>query len=187
MRTRKTRALFMAATLSLLTLGNGCMWAPELTEVKRDIAGQLPDVSFRKNLTLSLGPLTMALARTVSGFIPDAGEARTYLRDVSKVQVAVYETRGDVRAASLQTPARLQQLLDDGWEMAVRVREDNEMVWLLYRVDGDSVREMFVVVLGDEELVLVRVKGHLERIMAQALEDINDGDGFLHGSRARRL
>jgi hypothetical protein len=182
MKTRKTSALFLATTLSVVMLGNGCMWAPELTEVKRDIAGQLPDVTFRKNVTLSLGPLTMVLARAVVGFIPDAREARPYLRDVSKVQVAVYETSGDVRASAVETPARLQEMLDDGWEMAVRVREDDEMVWLLYRIDGDSVREMFVVVMGDEELVLVRVKGHLERIMAEALQNIDDEGSFLRGS-----
>ncbi len=182
MNTRKTSPLFLAATLSLLALSNGCMWAPELTEVKRDIAGQLPDVTFRKNLTLSLGPLTMLLARTVTGFIPDASEARPYLRGVSKVQVAIYETEGDIHAASIETPARLQELIDDGWEMAVRVRDEDEMVWLLYRIDGESVREMFVVVMDDEELVLVRVKGHLERLMAEALENIDDEGSFLRRS-----
>ncbi|MDH5627520.1 MAG: DUF4252 domain-containing protein, partial [Candidatus Krumholzibacteria bacterium] len=115
-------------------------------------------------------------------FIPDASEARPYLRGVSKVQVAIYETEGNVHAATIETPARLQEMIDDGWEMAVRVRDEDEMVWLLYRIDGDSVREMFVVVMDDEELVLVRVKGHLERLMAEALENIDDEGSFLRRS-----
>lgn len=183
MRTRSRNALALAVVLAALTLGNGCMWAPELTEVKRDIAGQLPDVSFRKNVTLSFGPLTMALARAVTGVIPEAHEARGYLRDVSKLQVAVYEIEGTADAAGVQTPARLQELLDDGWEMAVRVRDEGEVVWLLYRVDDESVREMFVVVLGDGELVLVKLRGRLERVMAAALENVNDEGAFLRGAR----
>lgn len=181
------KTLFLAIPLLALPLSNGCMWAPELTAVKRDLARQLPDVGFRKNLTLSFGPLTMGLARGVTGLIPEAAEVRNYLRDVSKVQVAIYEIEGTPRGTAVETPARLQELLDEGWEMAVRVREEHELVWLLYRIDDESVREMIVVVMGDEELVLVRVKGRLERLLAEALQDSRDEDGFMHGSRDIKL
>ncbi|HEU4364290.1 MAG TPA: DUF4252 domain-containing protein [Candidatus Krumholzibacteria bacterium] len=176
------KQLILAAALLALPLANGCMWAPELTEVKSDIARQLPDVGFRKNVTLSFGPLTMVLARTITGLIPDAGEARAYLRDVSKVQVAIYEIDGTPEGTAVETPARLQELLDEGWEMAVRVREEHEVVWLLYRLDDESVREMFVVVMSDDELVLVKVKGRLERLLAEALEHARDEGGFMRGS-----
>jgi hypothetical protein len=159
------------------------MWAPELTEVKRDIARQLPDVGFRKNVTLSFGPMTMVLARTATGIIPDASEAHDYLREVSRVQVAVYEMEGTPGDFILETPERLQELLDDGWEQAVRVREDDQVVWLLYRIDGESVRELFVVVVDDEELVLVKVKGHLDRLLARAIQSSDDNKWYLHGTR----
>lgn len=184
MRPPTLKKLVLAAALVSLPLANGCMWAPELTEVKRDIAEQLPDIGFRKNVTLSFGPVTMVLARTITRFIPEASEARTYLRDVSKVQVAVYEVEGTPQGSTLETPLRLQDLIDDGWEMAVRVREQNETVWLLYRIDDESVREVFVVSLSDEELVLVKVKGRLERLLAEALEHSRDGEGFMHHSRS---
>lgn len=176
------RKLALAVVLLAAPLANGCMWAPELTEVKRDIERQLPDVGFRKNVTLSFGPLTMALARAITSLVPDAGEARDYLRDVSRVQVAIYELDHPAGETALETPRRLQELLDEGWEMAVRVRDRDEVVWLLYRIDDDSVREMFVVVMGDRELVLVKVKGRLERLLAQALEHARDEGGFVHGS-----
>jgi hypothetical protein len=176
-----------AAMLAALPLSGGCMWAPELSGVKQDIARQLPDTGFRKHVTLSFGPLTMALARAVTGFIPDAAEARTYLQDVSRVQVAVYEIEGTRDARAIQTPSRLQELVDDGWEMAVRVREDDQAVWLLYRLDGDSVREMFVVVMDRDELVLVKVKGRLERLLAEAIRHARDEGGFMSESGDFRL
>lgn len=168
----KPRTLTFAAALALsLPLANGCMWAPELTNVKQQIAQQIPDTDFRKDVTLSLGPVTLALARTITGLIPDAREARGYLHDVSHVQVAVYDVyhRGDV--AALDTPPRLEKLLADGWEMGVRVRDTDEVVWLLYRADEKSVHEMFVVTLDNDELVLVKLKGHLEKLLARALEE----------------
>ncbi len=182
MNASMTRTLVLAAALGFAPLAGGCMWAPELTDVKQDIARQLPGVGFRKNVTLSFGPLTMGLARAITGCIPDAREAHTYLRDVSRVQVAVYELDGAPAGHDIDTPSRLEALIEDGWEMAVRVREESEAVWLLYRTDGDSVREMFVVVVSDEELVLVKVKGRLERLLAGALEHARDEDGFWRDS-----
>jgi hypothetical protein len=85
----RTRAL-VTAVLAAATLATpGCLWAPELSSVRRDIERQLPDASFDKEFELSLGPVTLAFARLVTCLIPPAREARQYLRDVSRVQVAV--------------------------------------------------------------------------------------------------
>ena len=65
--------------------------------------------------------------------------------------------------------------------MAVRVNDGGDRVWLLYRLDGESVREMFVVTMSDDELVMVKIKGRLERVMAQAIENMDDDGGLLHG------
>jgi len=183
----RNRSLVIAVAMATLPLAGGCMWAPELTDVKQDIARQLPDVGFKKNVVLSFGPLTMVLARTVTGFIPEAREARQYLRDVSRLQVAVYEMNGAPEYGELETPDYLQELIDKGWEMAVRVNDEGDRVWLLYRLDDESVREMFVVTMSEDELVLVKVKGHLERVMAQAIENMDDEGGLLHGGSGIHL
>lgn len=187
MKTRRTRILMSGAALVCLLFANGCVWAPELTAVKTDIAHQFPDVDFHSNVTLSFGPVAMVLARAVTGVIPDAREARPYLRDVSRLQVAVYQLEGTPESEDIRTPDALQHLLDKGWEMAVRVRDEGELVWVLYRIEKESVREMFVVALSDDELVLVKVRGRLERIMAAALHDASNGEGFLHGPGGARL
>jgi hypothetical protein len=178
----RIRSALLVTVLATLPLSNGCMWAPELTDVKEDIARQMPDTDFRKNVTLSFGPLTMVLARAITGVIPDAREAHDYLRDVTRVQVAVYEVEGTLRRIDVETPERLEELMEDGWEMAVRVREEDQVVWLLYRIDNDSIREMFVVVMESDSLVLVKVKGKLDRLLAEAINHARDDGGFMHGS-----
>jgi hypothetical protein len=148
----------------------GCFQSRELSGIRRDLEKQLPGAEFDKNVELSLGPLVLSLARVVTNIIPGAREARPYLKDVSRVQVGVYDARVE-SLSDLRMPKRLQSLLDDGWETAVRVRDDHEAVWILYRPDGERVKEIFVVVLDDHELVLVKARGRLERLIALAMRE----------------
>jgi len=179
----RTRAL-VTAVLAAATLATpGCLWAPELSSVRRDIERQLPDASFDKEFELSLGPVTLAFARLVTCLIPPAREARQYLRDVSRVQVAVYDhapLAGGAR--NLQMPELLGSLIDHGWEMAVKVRDDDQRVWLLFRAEDDVVREVFVVALNEDQLVLVKARGRLERVLARVLREGDRGGWAWHRS-----
>lgn len=173
----RMRALAVAAGLAALS-SPGCFWSSELSGVRADLQRQLPGSSFDKNVELSFGPLLLTVARVVTSVIPGAREARPFLRGVSRVQVAVYDSHIE-SMADLHTPKRLQSLVDQGWETAVRVRDDNEAVWLLYRLDGERVKEIFVVVLNDDELVLVKARGNLERLVAAAMDEAHGHHGFL--------
>jgi hypothetical protein len=174
-----TRYRHAAIVLALALLASpGCLRSSELSGVRRDLESQLPGTSFDKELELSLGPALLGIARLVTAVIPDAQEARPFLRGMSRVQIGVYKTEIDSLPA-LRMPRHLQTLLDDGWETVVRVHENDESVWVLYRPDGDRIREVFVVVLNDHELVLVKAKGKLEKIVAAALDERDGGHAFI--------
>ena len=96
---------------------------------------------------------------------------------MSRVQVAVYDTSDMPSMSNIKMPSRLKDLEERGWETAVKVREENEAVWVMYRIDDDSIRDLYVVVLSDEELVLVKATGNLDRIMARALIDADHERG----------
>jgi len=173
------RALAISGGLVILS-SPGCFWSPELANVRHDLERQLPGASFDKNVELSLGPVMLTCARVVTSMIPGAREARPYLSGVSRVEVGVYEAHID-SLSDLHMPKRLQSLLQDGWETAVRTRDDHEAVWLLYRPDGERVKEIFVVVLNDDELVMVKARGNLERLVAAAMDEAHGRHGFLDG------
>lgn len=172
------RALGLVAGLAVLS-SPGCFWSSELADVRADLQHQLPGSSFDKNVELSFGPIILTFARVITSVIPGAREARPYLRGVSRVQVGIYAAHLHTME-SLRMPQRLHSLLGDGWETAVRVRDEKEAVWLLYRPDGEKVKEIFVVVLNDDELVLVKARGNLERIIAAAMDEAHGRHGFLH-------
>ena len=173
------RALGFSAALAAAS--PGCMWAPELAGIRRDLERQMPGASFEKNVELSFGPVTLGIVRFIAAVIPGAGEARPWLKGISRVEIGVYDARAD-SVSGVRTPRRLQALIDAGWETAVRVHDDDEAVWVLYRPEGEDVREMFIVVLDRDELVLVKARGHLDRLVAAALEEAHERRGFaFHG------
>ncbi|UCG53043.1 MAG: DUF4252 domain-containing protein [Candidatus Latescibacterota bacterium] len=159
----------------LLTLVSGCLWAPELDRVRRDIERQIPGAEFKKEIALSLGPVTMGLARLIVKLAPDTEEAASYLRDVSRVKVAVYEAENVPYDVDLRIPRDLEKLLEkDDWELVVKTRDKGEAVWILCRVEGDRLKSLYVVALDNDELVLVQAHGNLDRLFEKAMRDHTD-------------
>ena len=164
--------LIVVLTVVATGVLSGCLWAPELDGVRKDIESQVPGAEFKKEFAISLGPIALALARGIVGLIPDTEEARAYLKQIRRVKLAVYDVEKMPPGAEIEMPERLTKLIEkDDWDLAARVREDGENVWLLYREKGDKVEEIYVVALDERELVLVRVSGHIDRLLALAMED----------------
>lgn len=172
--------ILLAATAVTILIAwfPGCMWAPELAQLRGEIERQLPGAQFDKEFALSLGPLSLGVARLVTRMVPDASDARGYLGDISRVQVAVYNTRRMPSVADVRMPERLSKLQNDNWELAVKVREDDEVVWVMYRIDNERIKDLYVIVLNDEELVMVKAQGHLERLVARAMSDADEKGNF---------
>lgn len=178
-----SRATVVAMLIVVMTLSSGCLWAPELSKMRNDIEDQMPGTSFNREFAISLGPITMGLARMLTGLVPDddVRTARKYLRDVSSIQVAVYRSETPAPVERVRMPERLRRMYEDeGWEMAVKVQEDDSLAWVLYRITNDSIRDVYIVVLDDEELVLVRAHGKLERLVARALREAEGVRGIPH-------
>lgn len=158
-----------------LTLLSGCLWAPDLDRVRKEIEDQLPGVHFEKEFAISLGPVSMALARAAVKFVPDASEARPYLKDLRRVKVAIYEADNVPTDIELEIPGRLTKLLEqEEWELAAKVKENGDAVWVLYRTKEESITHIYVVVMSSDELVLVQAEGRLERVFENAMSEHGD-------------
>ena len=96
--------------LAVAATSLGCMWAPGLAQVRRDLERQLPGAHFEKDIELTLGPVSLAFARLFTRMVPDAKEASGYLSDVSKIELAVYQTNRMPSAMDVSMPHRLQEL-----------------------------------------------------------------------------
>lgn len=169
----------IGAAVALAVLGApGCFASGDLSGIRRDLEHQLPGASFNRNVEFSVGPILLGLTRMVTAFVPDAHEARSWLSGISRVDIGVYDAQID-GIDSVHMPRKLQSLVDQGWETAIRVRDRDEAAWVLYRPDGNRVREVFIVVLDDEQLVMVKARGRLDQLIAAALREARGERGFL--------
>jgi hypothetical protein len=165
--------------LAVAATSLGCVWAPGLAQVRRDLERQLPGARFEKDIELTLGPVSLAFARLFTRLVPDARDASGYLGDVSRIELAVYDADRIPSAIDVSTPRRLQELeANEDWEMAVRIRNEDELAWILYRMDDEIVKELYVVILDKDELVMVRAEGNLERLVARALNQTGTMSGI---------
>jgi len=153
-------------------LGSGCIYSREIAHTGREIERANPGLELDRKFTANLGPVAIRLGRFVTGRVrdEDAQRASRYLRSIRRVKVGVYEAhiREDVRLEGIPEMHRFGR---GGWQLAARVREDNEDVWLYYRERGQTVTDLYVMVLSEDELVIARVKGSLNRLMEDAVKD----------------
>jgi hypothetical protein len=169
---RKLTPIVIVLLLAVAVASSGCLWTPDLAMVRKDIERQIPGVNFEKEIELTLGPITMAFARLVTRMSSDANDAASYLQDVRRIELAVYNADHMPPTSTVTMPERLKKMTaGDDWELAVKIRDDNKLVWVMYRIDDDTIKELYVVMLDSDELVLVKAEGKLERLLARALSD----------------
>ena len=178
------KILLLLVLAGVMTFYSAC-YPREIVHTQRSIERELPDTRFRRQVALSFGPGSMGLARWITSKVDDedAQNVSQYLEEVKRIQFGVYETDNIPDLTEVKLPGRLQRKLDrDGWELAASVREEDNLVWLLYREDGETVEDMFAVVWSDDRLVLAKLEGDLNELMVKIVEDHNVIHDILPGS-----
>ncbi|MDX1739797.1 MAG: DUF4252 domain-containing protein [Rhodothermales bacterium] len=163
-------ASILFLVLALAT--SGCIYSREISNTRRVIEDEIPGSQFDRKIVLSIGSGTLRTAGWLTSLIPDEDmeEVRLYLDDVERIKVGIYETESLPDDGSSGAPM-LSDMVERGWEVAVRVRDERDRVWLMYRSHRNRVRALFVIVLNEDNLVIARVEGHLDRILQRAMAD----------------
>ena len=154
------RGLSLGLVILLLS---GCFHAAELAQVRRDIEKEVPQADFDREVELTLGPMTLGFVRLLSVFVPSIREERGFLKEIDQIKVAVYKIRSMPSLEGFQPPWQIRRLLErEDWEVVVKAREKQEVFWLLYRIQGESIRDFFVIGLDTKELFLLHIEGRLD-------------------------
>jgi len=185
----------------IVLLLSGCFHASELAQVRRDIEKEVPEAHFDKEVELTLGPMTLGFVRLLSAFVPNIREERGFLKEIDQIKVAIYKIRSMPPLDGFQPPWQIRRLLErEDWEVVVKAREKQEVFWLLYRIQGESIRDFFVVGIDSKELFLVHMEGRLDQLVAHAVElhpegisglfrdrDWDDWDDLASGDRKKKI
>jgi hypothetical protein len=175
----KRGAAVLALGVLLAATTAGCFYSREIAHTRRDIEALYPGVRFEREAVVSVGPGTMHGLSRLTGLVPEyySRLVSGYLDEIEQIKVGVYRTYGLPPLDAVDLP-RLHRFEDQGWLMAVKSLEDDTAVWVLYRERHGTVRDLYVLVLTEEELVLARVQGHLNRLLEQVMADYHHFKGL---------
>jgi hypothetical protein len=161
----------LIAVLVLVPTLTGCMVSREMTHIRDDIE-EILDAKFEREVVVTVGPRSLRAASWITGQVPDiyAQMASDYVREIDRVKVGVYQVRERPSTTELRLD-KVPRFKRSGWEVLVRVEQDGDTVWVLYRERYENVRDMLVLVLDSEQLVIARVEGHLNELVRLAVAD----------------
>ena len=163
----------------------GCLWTPDFSYIVSEMQKQSPEVRFKKELQLNLGPSAFGLARTILSFASDHDNdvrvAKSYLAEVQRMKLAIYDVYNLKSAKKFKLPPHLLEMIQrNKWETAVKVHEKNEFVIAVYKQHRQSISEMFVLSLDRNELVMVQIEGRLDKLFEKVMEEhVEIGDVFM--------
>lgn len=156
---RSIRILLSLLVPVALTLSCVRFVGPE--DVRQDLSSQA-GVKLKQETGFTVTRSGIWLARK---FVDDD---EVPLKGVRRVEVGVYEVRGLKRG--VDEPAHLDLRHLDGWESIVRVHDAGEDVMVLVKQRDETIRAMLIVVAEEDEWVLVRVRGKLNRVLEQVMK-----------------
>jgi hypothetical protein len=110
-------------------------------------------------LNISIGP---ALLHFAARYMDDEPETRDLLRSLDGVRIRIYEIDGDAGRVAQRIFTMSEHLQEDGWEPVLLVRDKDEEVHMLLRMDNEHISGMIVLVSdGESEAVIVNLMGEI--------------------------
>jgi hypothetical protein len=165
-----------AAASALILAASGCMTYRGPRGVE-DSLEQTLGVELHRDSGIKLGFLS---TKFVASFVGGDGDDDLDFHDLSSIGVAVFE-RG---AGNGKTPRRIEprDLGLTGYDTLVRSADGDEQILLLVKPRNGKIREMVLLTVDADEVMVARLTGHLDEFIAKAVESA-EHDG-VRGARA---
>lgn len=157
----------------LLTLSITSASANDFLDDVENIVGSNPEV----NINLGTGLINTILA--FAGEDEDTKEAADVLSGLSKVKISVFDISNNKNTKKLTSliKSKISKLTSQGYEQIVTVREDDELVHIVAKVDGQLLEDAMIIVMdAEDELVVLSLDGDINLKQLAQLSDEFDVD-----------
>ena len=165
----------IAAALLLVLSAAGCMTYRGPRGVEATIERKA-EIELKREMGIKLGPLSTKIAASILHHEDDD----TDFRDLTGIGVAVFEVTKHTGAPAQRITAK--DLGVEGWQPIIEESADGEQLLVLAKTGGGEIREMMFVSIESDEVVVARLKGHLDRLIQKTMAAA-DHDGA-RGARA---
>jgi hypothetical protein len=142
-------------------------------EIRSNILANV-EGDFEREIEFSIGSGLLALAGAFVSFADTEVDVEDMLDQIDRVQIGVFKNR-DFREFSYST--RLlddisQKMKEQGWSYIVKNKERNELAGIFVRENSDNeLRQMFVIALERDELVMTEISGHINKLVEIAVRE----------------
>ncbi len=173
MRRLARRSTPLVIALLALPLGACFFSAPGLVPLEAEAQRALPGLRAYPDMELKLGRLSLGLARSIVRAAAEDDEEEqvaSLLQHVNGVELAVYDLASRDDGDAARAIGRLSQLAARrGWLAAARFQDAESSGAVFFQQDGGGIRGIYIVALEDDSLTLVRLRGRLDRAIADAI------------------
>jgi hypothetical protein len=158
--------------LLILLATTGCLWAPGLAPLYRDLGPAHTGGAKDAHFEIRLGRLSMALAHALTEEEGEDGdELAAILSRVHGVEVSV--TEFEAGAATVDGP-RFQRDVERlakryGWHVGASMMTADSAAMVLYQGRRGTIRNVYLAVRESDSLVLARFRGQLDREFFEVL------------------
>jgi hypothetical protein len=180
-----SRAVTLAALIATLA-GPACIRFHGPEDVRRELA-RSAGVKLDREMGFTVTRSGVWLARKIMKWSDETEEFS--LKGVRRVEIGVYQVDG-LRKGYAE-PAGLHEIEFPDWTPVVKVQDEDEDVLVAVHENEGRIKGMLVVAMEDDEWVLVRVWGKLDRVieevMRMAFDEVDRPDLYERTRRARGL
>lgn len=169
MKTIKLLILTLAASLLL----SGCIAVDGYFKNVRNKVFSSVNGDFQKEVEFSVGAAAITLSSVVVSFSDAPEFTDDMLRKIDRVQIGVYKNL-DWRSYKPNFNSLREitsDLRNDDYECIVRSIDRDEMVAVMVKSNDNMLKEMFVVAVNDEELIMTQVFGDLDELIEIVLRE----------------
>ena len=169
----KNKKLLLAIVLLFAVSLTSCIGVnSEFRRLRSNILNNI-DADFDTEIEFSIGPAGIMLAGLFVKFADTEQDVQGMLNQLSRVQIGVFKNKS---AAPLEPNKKFlkglsQKMEEEGWTYIVKNYERNEFSFVFVRNSEDRLRELFVIALDGDELVITEVNGELDELIAIAVRE----------------
>ncbi|PID56959.1 MAG: hypothetical protein CR986_09790 [Ignavibacteriae bacterium] len=169
---KKVKHLIIILIMALLS--SSCIGVNrEFKNIRSSIMGNIND-DFKKEFEFSVGPVGFFIVNQFVRFSDtDAKEnIEQILNKVNNIHIGIYNRLSNSSKLSFGLFKELSKsVINESWKPIIKTVSKNELVGIFIKeLDADHIRELFVVTLSSEELVLVKLEGNIGAIIDQVIK-----------------
>ncbi len=146
----------------------GCIIPIGPDDLRRQVS-RANDVTLEQEIGVSVDGLTMATAAAVAGVpLP--------LIHVGWAEIGIYRIVGGANADAPVREFVAPEL--EGWQRVVRMRDRDSKMYMLVKTSGEGIRGMIMVARSGDEVMVIRLRGRLHKLLEHVIAHSVAEDGF---------